>query len=593
MSQFFKYLFASCLGTALCLICLLFFGICSVTQMATAFENKSVSVTENSVLELKFDRPVPEKTNNLDMGFSFDEDKILGLHDIVAAIRMAKDDPKIKGIYLNCMDFPAGRVTESDIREALVEFKTSGKFIIAWNSIMTQNAYHLASVADSVIVNPSGMIDFRGYSAMVPFFKNMLDKLEIEMQIYYAGKFKSATEPFRLQKMSAENRLQIREFIEVLYGNFLGDISQSRGVSVAELRRIADQYLIKNPTDAVKYRLADATGFEDRAHSAIRSRLGIDAKEKIKKVSMEDYFAAKGGKKIDFGVKDKVAVVLAEGTINIGDDEPGAIMDGQYVPLLRKLRRDDAVKAIVLRVNSGGGSALASDNILREIDLCREAGKPVITSMGDYAASGGYLIACHSDSIFAEKNTLTGSIGVFLLFPNMTKMFRNKLGIEYDTVKTGKFSAFGTTVLNYTPEEHAILQSYAERTYEEFLQKVATGRGKTRDQIHEVAQGRVWTGQRAKELGLVDEIGGLDRAISAAAAKAGLTKYRTSEYPATQDPIQKMLDKLMKKKTDDEISAAIAKSELGEFYEQFRWLKELKSTAGQPQMRVPFLLEIR
>ena len=213
--------------------------------------------------------------------------------------------------------------------------------------------------------------------------------------------------------------------------------------------------------------------------------------------------------------------------------------------------------------------------------------------MGDYAASGGYLIACHSDSIFAEANTLTGSIGVFMAFPNMTRAFRNKLGIEYDTVKTGKFSAFGTAVLGYSTEEHQILQSYTERTYEEFLQKVATGRGKTRDQIHEIAQGRVWTGRRAKDLGLVDRIGGLDEAIAAAAAKAGLTKYRTSEYPETQDPIQKMLDKLLKKKTDEEVSAALAKSELGEFYEQYRWLKELKSTAGQPQMRIPFLMEIR
>jgi protease IV len=327
--------------------------------------------------------------------------------------------------------------------------------------------------------------------------------------------------------------------------------------------------------------------------SAIRSRLGIDKKEKIKKVSMEDYFEAKGGKKTDFGIKDKVAVVIAEGTIDFGKEKAGSITDDQYVKILRKIRSDDAVKSIVLRVNSGGGAALASDNILRELDLCREAGKPIVVSMGDYAASGGYLIACHADSIFADKNTITGSIGVFMLFPNLTRTMRENLGVQYDTVKTGKFSTFGTTVLDYSPEEHAILQSYAERTYEEFLQKVANGRHKTRDQINEIAQGRVWTGRKAKELGLVDELGGLDRAIASAAAKAGLTKYRTAEYPATQDPIQKIIEKITKKKGDEEVAAAIAERELGAFYPHFKMLQRLQKTAGQVQASMPFVFEIK
>lgn len=593
MSNFFKYLFASCLGTGLALICLTFFGICTVSGLASSLEKKKVAVGANTVLELNFEAPVPEKTNNLDMGFSINEDKILGLHDLTAAIGRAKEDENIKGIYLNCMFFPAGRVTEGTIREALLDFKKSGKFIVAYQSIYTQNAYHLASVADSIIVNPSGNLDFRGLSAMVPFYKGLIDKLDIDMQIYYAGKFKSYTEPFRLNKMSDENRQQTRELIDELYANFLDDISKSRNIPVAELRRIADQYLAREPEDAVKYGLADAVGFEDRAHDAMRSRLGLEKKDKLKMVSVEDYFESKGGKKIDFGIKDKVAVVIAEGTINFGKEEAGTITDDQYVKIFRKIRRDDAVKAIVLRVNSGGGAALASDNILREMDLCRAAGKPIMVSMGDVAASGGYLIACHADSIFADKGTITGSIGVFMMFPNLTRTMRENIGIEYDTVKTGKFSTFGTAVLPYSDEEHQVLQQFAERTYEDFLKKVADGRHKTRDQIHEIAQGRVWTGRKAKEIGLVDDLGGLDRAVSAAAAKAGLVKYRTSEFPSTQDPLQKLMDKILDKKAEDEVAASFAKKELGAFYPHFRMLKDLENSAGQPQMRMPFEIKIR
>ncbi len=593
MNNFFKYLFASCLGTGLALICLTFLGICTVSGLAGSLEKKKVAIGANSVLELNFEAPIPEKTNNLDMGFSFNEDKILGLHDITGAIERSKTDENIKGIYLNCMFFPAGRVTEGIVRDALLDFKKSGKFIVAYQSIYTQNAYHLASVADSIIVNPSGQLDFRGLAAIVPFYKGLIDKLDIDMQIYYAGKFKSYTEPFRLTKMSDENRQQTRELIDELYANFLADIAASRNIPVDEVRRIADQYLVRDPEDAVKYRLADAVGFEDRAINAMRSRLGLEKKDKLKKISIEDYFAAKGGRKVDFGIKDKVAVVIAEGTINFGKEEAGTITDEQYVKIFRKLRNDDAVKAIVLRVNSGGGAALASDNILREMDLCRAAGKPITVSMGDVAASGGYLIACHADSIFADKSTITGSIGVFMMFPNMTRTLRENIGIQYDTVKTGKFSTFGTAILNYSDEEHQILQQFAERTYEDFLKKVSDGRHMTREQVHEIAQGRVWTGRKAKELGLIDDLGGLDRAVSAAAAKAGLVKYRTSEYPSTQDPLQKLLDKIMDKKADDEVAATIAKKELGEFYPHFKLMQDLQKSAGKAQMRLPFAFDIR
>lgn len=592
MSQFFKFMFASCLGTALALLLLMFIGIGWISSLATSATAKTkVALKPNSVLELDFKHLIPEKTNNVPMDpFDFDQKNILGLTDMVAAIRRAKEDPDIKGIYINATYVMAGKATASVLRDALQDFKSSDKFIVAYANYYTQGAYYMVSVADSILLNPVGAVDFRGLSSMIAFYKGTLDKLDVQMKIFYAGKFKSATEPFRLDKMSDENRLQVREYLTALNDIYMRDIAASRNIPEAELRQIADRFDGRSAEGSLKARLVDRIAYEDEVFDLIKTKIGLDKKEKLNRVSVEDYFEAKG-KKLDLSAKDKIAIVYAEGTIKDGDDsEPGDIFDEKYVKILRKVRQDATVKAIVLRINSPGGSVLASENIFREVELCQQAGKPVVVSMGDLAASGGYYIACHADSIFAEENTITGSIGVFGMIPMLHKTMKEKLGITYDTVRTGRHSAFGTPFIEFSPEEDAMIQERIEAVYEDFLEKVATGRNKTREQVHEIAQGRVWPGKKAKEIGLVDDIGGLDRALAAAAKLAGLEKYRTTEYPRTKTGIEQLLDQLTRDKDkDDVIKSWIVRSELGEMYPVYKTLRDIRQNKGI-QARLPYEL---
>lgn len=592
MSQFFKFMFASCLGTALALLLLLFIGIGWISSFATSATAKDkVVVKPNSVLELDFKHLIPERTNNVPMDpFDFERKDILGLTDMVAAIRRAKEDPDIKGIYINATYIMAGKATSSVLRDALQDFKSEGKFIVAYANYYTQGAYYMASVADSVLVNPVGAVDFRGLSSMIAFYKGTLDKLDVQMKIYYAGKFKSATEPFRLDKMSAENRLQIREYLTALNDIYMRDISASRNMTETELRRIADRFEGRSAEGSLKNRLVDRLAYEDEVFDLIKNKIGLDKKEKLNRVKIEDYFDAKG-KKLDLSTKDKIAVVYAEGTIRDGsENEPGDVYDEKYVKILRKIRLDESVKAIVLRINSPGGSVLASENIFREVELCKQAGKPVVVSMGDLAASGGYYIACHADSIFAEENTITGSIGVFGMIPMLHKTMKENLGITYDTVRTGRYSAFGTPVIEFSADEDAMIQDRIEDIYEDFLKKVATGRKKTREQVEEIAQGRVWPGKKAKEIGLVDDIGGLDRALAAASKLAGIEKYRTTEYPRTKTGFEQLLDQLTRnKENDDVIKSWLIRSELGEMYPVYKTMRDIRQNKGI-QARLPYEL---
>ncbi|HNM26645.1 MAG TPA: signal peptide peptidase SppA, partial [Saprospiraceae bacterium] len=406
------------------------------------------------------------------------------------------------------------------------------------------------------------------------------------------GKFKSATEPFRLDKMSDENRLQIREYLTGLYDVFIHDIATGRNISEPDLRHLADSYAGREAKTALESRLVDRIAYEDEAFDLMKNKIGLEKKEKLNRISIEDY-ASVNGKKTNFTVKDKIAVVYAEGTIADGaDGEAGDVYDGKYVKILRKIRQDDNIKAIVLRINSPGGSVLASENILREIQLCREAGKPVVVSMGDLAASGGYYIACQADSIFAEPNTITGSIGVFGMVPNLQKTMKENLGVTVDTVRTGKYSAFGTPFIQFSPEEERIIQASVDQIYEDFLQKVATGRHMTRDQVHEIAQGRVWTGTRAQQIGLVDGIGGLDRAMASAARLANLEKYRTVEYPRTNKGFEQFVEQFTKKDDDDEgIKAWVVRSELGDMYPMYKTLRDFRKNQGI-QARLPYDLVI-
>lgn len=594
MNQFLKFLFASCLGTALALGLLFVIGISWIVGMAESANDQSkVNIGRNSILELDFKMPIPEKTNNLPIDpFDLDQQDILGLSDMVLAIQRAKEDPDIKGIYLNPSIAMLGKATSATLRTALEDFKSSGKFVYSYAHYYTQGAYYLASVSDSIWMSPQGVVDFRGYSTTIAYYKGLLDKLDVQMRIFYCGKYKSATEPFRADRMSEENRLQIREYLNPLYDIFIKDIARSRNIPEAELRNIAERFDGFDAEKAVQSRLIDRFTFEDEVFTSMKTRIGLEEKEKLTRVGIEDYFKSRG-KKTNFSIKDKIAVVYAEGEIRDGDlGEPGTIFDGKYVKLLRKIRKDPHIKGIVLRVNSPGGSSLASENILRELDLCKKAGKPVVVSMGDVAASGGYYIACHADSIFAEPATITGSIGVFGLIPILDKTMRNKLGITFDTVRTQKYSAFGSAVYDFSPEESQIIQSRVDWIYQDFLKKVAEGRKRTPEQIHEIAQGRVWSAAKAKEIGLVDDLGGLDRALAAAAKLANLEKYRTAEYPQTKTGLEQLIDQLTKKKDrDDSVRAWVLRQELGEFYPLYQTVKGIRNNNGI-LLRMPYDLSI-
>ncbi len=591
MGQFFKFVFASCLGVILASVALGALSFVMLTAIASSAGKKAVSVQPNTVLHLKFDKPIPEKTNNLPMDpFNFKEQKILGLHDILAALERAQADDNIKGVLLETDGLQGGLATANALRDALARFKSKGKFVYAYANAYTQGAYYLASAADKIYLSPVGLLDFHGFAVQVPFFKDLLDKAGIKAQVYYAGKFKSATEPFRRNSMSEENKLQVREYLEDTFGEFLSDIAEARGISSAELRRIADNMAATLPEDALRLNMVDELTHRDKVLDDIRQKTGLNKKDKIPTLTIEEYAEAKPAK-TNLKAKHKIAVVYAEGNIVDGKGENGSIGDVKYVDILSKIRKDKQVRAIVLRINSGGGSAMASENILREIELAKAEGIKVVVSMGDYAASGGYYIACKADSIFAEPNTLTGSIGVFSLIPSAQQLLNKQIGIQFDTVKTGQFAHGISPVYDLTEAEGKIMQSFVDKMYETFLGHVAAGRGMSRDAVNEIAQGRVWTGQKAVRIGLVDRIGDLDDAIAAAAKLAEVSEYRISEYPRVKDPIKQLLEELSGQSTETR-AQRLLKTQLGNLYPHYRFLYELQQSKGV-QARLPFMLEFR
>ncbi len=590
MGQFFKFIFASCLGTTLAIFAL--FGILAGVAGSMGKSADKVKIKANSVLKLSLSDPIPEKTGNVAqsaMDFqSFSTDPALGLNDILEAISNAKENDNIKGIYLELSNPAAGMATMSKVRDALEDFKSDGKFIVAYGNNYTQSEYYMASVADKVYLNPAGGLQMSGFAAQVPFFKEMLDRWGIKAQVFYAGKFKSATEPFRRKNMSEENRLQVREYLDENYDMFLEDMAKNRGKTVAELKKVADGLLVREAQDAVTYGLVDELAYKDQVLSKLRDRLGLEDDDKIEALSLKKYHKGMN-KKTDFKIKDKIAVIYAEGSIVDGEGESGSIGGDRYGKMIRKIREDDKVKAIVLRVNSGGGSGLASEVIWRELVKAKEDGKNVVISMGDVAASGGYYIACEGDKIFAEPNTITGSIGVFGLLPTLDKFMEDEVGITFDTVKTGRYAVTGSPFYELNSDEGKIIQQSVDNFYDYFLKRVADGREMTREQVDEIAQGRVWTGKKAKSLGLVDELGGLEDAIAAAAELAELENYRIKEYPQTKEPLQQFLDQLSGKET----TKAMLKAEMGdELYRYYEYAKEIKNMQGV-QARMPFMIEIQ
>jgi len=585
MRQFFKFFSASCLGTIVGLGLLLLLLVLIGTSMASSFDKK-VSVKPNSVLELRFEDILPEKTNNVsDVPFELSEKKYIGLYDYIRMIEAAGEDDKIKGILLR-PDLALLSMPEAGLlREALEGFRQSGKFVYAYGKMMGQNAYYLASAADSVYFNPTGILEFRGLSAEVTYFKKMLDKLELDVDVFYAGEFKSATEPFRGTKMSDANRLQLREYLEDLFAEMLEDIGRSRNISPAELRLIADKWTGFSPDSALDRGLLDALLYEDQLEQRLRQRLALGEDEKIPRVNAQDYFKT-AISRLDLSGKEKVALVFMEGEIGIGKKQGGVITDDHYQGILTKIEKDDKIKAVVLRINSPGGSVQASDNILRAIRNIQAKGKPVVVSMGRYAASGGYYIACYADTIFAQPTTLTGSIGVFSLLPNFGRFLDNKIGITFDTVRTTEASTYFTGVYGLGEGEKQLMQRLTDDIYADFLSKVSEGRGLDIEKVRELAQGRIWTGRKAMELGLVDQLGSTREALACASAMAGLDSYRVDEYPKIKDPLQRLLAKIT---GEEDATGTLLRQELGEMYGYYQTLRTLRGLEG-PQARLPFLI---
>jgi protease-4 len=594
MNPFIRNIFSSCLGFGLALFLLGFLSILLVAGLASAGE-QAVVVQDNSILYLTLDKPVPEQTDNIELDpFNLMNQKTIGLHEICKTLNQAAADERIKGIYLDLdQGLDAGMATAATLREAILRFKESGKFVVAYAKSYSQGSYYLASAADTVCINPMGTVDFQGFAVMIPFFKTVLDKVGIKMQIFYAGEFKSATEPYRLTKMSEQNRLQLRAYLDPVYNDYLTRIGESRKKSMVELKEMANELKIRNAKDALAYGLVDRIAYADEVLAELKKRLGLNEEEKLKSVTLEQY-ALEAGKKPEGTGRSRVAVVYAEGNILEGDGGGrGTITDNKYLKILRKLREDDKVKAIVLRVNSPGGSALASENIWRELSLARQAGKKIVVSMGDYAASGGYYISCMADHIVAEPNTLTGSIGVFSILPNVSTLMEEKIGITWDSVKTAKYATGLNPFFELSAREQEVLQQSTEEVYEKFLERVAEGRKMSRDSVHAIARGRIWTGEKAREIGLVDEIGDLESAIQKAASMAGLDEYKVQEYPYQKEPVQEFLEELTgQKKDDDVIRQQLLRKELGETYEYYVVSRQILEMKGV-QARLPVLITFK
>ena len=481
----------------------------------------------------------------------------------------------------------SGQATTEEIRNGLVDFKKSGKFVIAYSEVYTKGFYYLASVADKIYLNPKGMLEFDGFNSEVTFLKGALDKLGIEAQVIKVGTFKSAVEPYILTKMSDANRLQVTSYVNSLYNHYLTGIAKSRGINKDSLFKYADDLYIREPEDALKYRLVDGLKYKDEIITELKKRTGIGAKTDLNTVDLVDYTGTTGGDKEGETSANRIAMVYASGEISGGEGSDTNIGSETLSKAIRKVRLDDKVKAVVLRINSPGGSSLASDVIWREVMLTRKV-KPVVVSMGDVAASGGYYIACAADSIFAQPNTVTGSIGIFAILPNMQKLFNDKLGVTFDNVKTGKYADMGAIDRPLTADERAILQAQVNRGYFDFTKAVADGRHKTREYIDSIGQGCVWTGEQALKIGLVDRLGSINDAVKSAAKMAKLKNYRIVGYPDQKSVLKNLSSNLSAKVRENMVQA-----ELGEHYSIYKQIKGLTQIMRIPQARMFYNVEIK
>jgi protease IV len=585
MRSFFKTFLAALLALVVFSLLIFFFLAAVVGNLTTSGKP---TVEAKSVLVIDLGQHYSEQVQQNPFGaITGDQEKdIPGLYDVIRLIEKAKTDADIAGIYLQCNPGTNGFAASDEIRNAILDFKSSKKFVIAFGDVLTQKTYHIANTADKIYISPQGYMEWNGFSVSLAFLKGTLDKLDIHPQIFYAGKFKSATEPLRATEMTPENELQTSVWLGDLYNHFLVKTSESRKIDTGELRRLANTAAIQNAKDAVTAKLVDALKYDDEVKDEIKSKLGLDKYQKINFVSISTYAAAGGYKKFK---GEKIAVIYAEGDIVDGssNNQQGTIAADDYKKLIRKVRLDKTIKAIVLRINSGGGSSLASETIWRELSLAKQD-KPVVISFGDVAASGGYYIACAADSVFANPTTITGSIGVFGIIPNMEGFFKNKLGVTFDGVKTGPYADAGTMTRPMNENEKKIIQAEIDNIYAVFKQRVADARKKDVVYIDSIAQGRVWTGQRAIEIGLVDKFGGIKDAVQCAARLAKVSDYYLREYPEPVDFFDQLFGKTAPLNYNNKI-----KTELGEEnFKIFNEMRKVQQMSGKTQTKLPFSFSV-
>lgn len=588
MKQFFKFVFASMLGVFLSTIIFFFIAIAILgVIISSASSEKTVEISNNSVLRIDLDYAIKERTeknpfNNVNIP-AFSSQKTIGLDEILRRIEAAKKDDKIKGIILDIDGIGASFATLQEIRDALQKFKQSKKFVLAYSEGYSQKGYYLASTADKVYLNPEGSVDFRGLASQLSFFKGTLEKLGIEAQIIKVGTYKSAVEPFILDKMSPANKEQVNSYLNSIYDYYLANISKSRKLPIDTLRSIANSYQGRDASLALQSKLVDGLKYKDELIDELKSKLGIDKKKKIKAVNIEDYSAPSVE---DNSSQERIAIVYAIGDIVSGEGSDEQIGSERIARAIRTVREDDKIKAVVFRVNSPGGSALASDVIWREVALTKKM-KPIIVSMGDVAASGGYYISCAADSIFAQPNTITGSIGVFGIIPNLQNFFNNKLGITFDEVKTGKYADLMSINRPLSTDERDLIQQGVNKTYNTFTKKVSDGRKISQAQVDSIGQGRVWTGAQALKIGLVDRLGSLEDAIKSAAKKAKVKDYKLIAYPSLKDPFESFLGS-----STDKMKTWFIKQDLGEGYTLYMQAKSVVEQSGI-QARLPYLVNIQ
>ena len=580
MKQFLKFTLAAAAGLML--------GVFSIiiifSILAASGDSKEVQLDKPYVLRLELNGEIQDRVEEMPFDLSEitgQDVNILGLNDILANIKKAKTDENIKGIYIEIGMISAGFATREEIRNALLDFKESGKFITTYSEIYTQGSYYLASVADYICMYPEGGMELRGLNSTIPFFTNALKKMGIEPQVIRHGKFKSAVEPFMLTEMSDENREQIETYMGSIWEHFLKNVASDRKLTRDRLNEMAENLEIQTTEDAVRLGLVDSLFYRDQFQNHLANLMEQENYDDINFVSLKKYNKVKNENARDKFKKEKVAVIYAQGEIQSGEGSETVIGSERISKAIRKARKDEKVKAIVLRVNSPGGSALASDVIWREMKLANEE-KPVVVSMGDVAASGGYYIACASDKIYASPNTITGSIGVFGIMPNIEELMTDKIGITFDNVKTNKFADLGSVNRPLTQEEYDIIQKGVVDVYNTFTSKVAEGRDMSQENVDDIGQGRVWSGTNAMDINLIDEYGGLDAAVAGAAELAELEDYRIYELPEQKDPFQELLEQL-----EEDMQTSWIKYQLGDQYKYYKTIQDIKHLKGV-QARMPY-----